>query len=215
MKNDARLHDLPAASERFRRIESEPLPPNLGGLVDQLAEEVPDRQAWHFFESGERITFGQLRQEVNRIANGLATIGVSPGTHVGVMLPNVPALPLTWLALARIGAVMVPVNVRYTAHVLEYVLDDSQATFLVVDAEFLPAVASLRLRPGFDSGIVLHGGDVAGLRSFEAIRSGQDAIYRGPTPETDDLLNIQYTSGTTGLPKGCMLTHRYLSLIHI
>lgn len=209
MKNDARLHDLATASERFRRIESEPLPPNLGALVDQLAEDVPERPAWHFFESGERMTFGQLRQEVNRLANGLSAIGVTPGSHVGVMLPNVPALPLTWLALARIGAVMVPVNVRYTAHELEYVLDDSEASFLVIDAEFLPAAAALRRRPGFDEGVVLHGGDVAGLRSFDAMRDGQDPVYRGPAPGTDDLLNIQYTSGTTGLPKGCMLTHRY------
>lgn len=209
MKNDARIHDLPAASERFRRIEREPLPPNLGALIDQLAEEVPDRQAWHFFESGERITYGALRQEVDRLANGLAVIGISHGSHVGVMLPNVPALPLTWLALARIGAVMVPVNVRYTAHELEYVLDDSQASFLVVDAEFLPAVEALRQRPGFDAGVILHGGEAAGLRTFDMVLAGQGSIYRGSAPGEHDLLNIQYTSGTTGLPKGCMLTHRY------
>lgn len=209
MKNDAHLRDLSPAAARFRAIEREPLPPSLGALLDQLADEVPNRQAWHFFESGERITYGELRRQVDKLANGLAAIGVSRGTHVGVMLPNVPALPLTWLALARIGAVMVPVNVRYTAHELEYVMDDSEARFLVIDAQFLPAVEALRRRPGFDAGMILHGGVAPGLRSFAAAMSGRNEAYRGAAPGQDDLLNIQYTSGTTGFPKGCMLTHRY------
>lgn len=104
---------------------------------------MPDREAWCFFETGERITYGELRLAVNRLANGLLAIGIGHGSHVGIMLPNLPALPLTWLALARIGAVMVPVNVRYTAHELEYVLTDSEAAFLVFHQEFRPTVREL------------------------------------------------------------------------
>ena len=65
--------------------------------------------------------------------NALLALGVTPGAHVAVMLPNVPAYAITWLALARLGAVMVPVNMQYKSRELEYVLRDSDATFLVID----------------------------------------------------------------------------------
>lgn len=104
MKTHARLQDLPPVAERFRRIEAEPLPRNLGALLDQIADDVPEREAWRFFETGQTITYGALRGRVNRLAHGLAAIGIGHGTHVGIMLPNVPALPLTgwrWPGWAR------------------------------------------------------------------------------------------------------------------
>lgn len=211
MKNDVRLQDLPPVAERFRRIEAEPLPANLGALLDQLAGEVPDREAWCFFETGERITYGELRLAVNRLANGLLAIGIGHGSHVGIMLPNLPALPLTWLALARIGAVMVPVNVRYTAHELEYVLTDSEAAFLVFHQEFRPTVRELAAaRPDLGTSLIAVGGPVEGAHAWESLATGQSDAWAGQRePDADDLLNIQYTSGTTGFPKGCMLTQRY------
>ncbi|MCC7271249.1 MAG: AMP-binding protein [Alphaproteobacteria bacterium] len=218
MKNDARLEDLPPAADRFRRIEATPLPENLGALLDRLADEVPDRRAWDFFESGRRITYGALRTAVNRLANGFAAIGIGHGTHVGVMLPNIPELPLAWLALARIGAVMVPVNVRYTAHELDYVLGDSEASFLVVHHEFLPTVRDvLETRPGLAAGLIVAGGTAPGMHDMARLPLGRADTYAGRPPARDDLLNIQYTSGTTGFPKGCMLTHRYwltVGLVH-
>ena len=80
---------------------------------------------------------------MNRLANGLMAAGVRKGTHVAVMLPNAPEWPITWLALARIGAVAVPVNTRYTARELHYALDDGAADYLVIHESFLAVLAGL------------------------------------------------------------------------
>jgi long-chain acyl-CoA synthetase len=105
---------VPPYEQRRKEIEAGPLPRNVAALIDEVCEAAPDRLAWNFFEGGGALTYRELQSEVNRLANGLRTIGVGKGTHVGVMLPNIPEFPLTWLALARLGAVMVPVNTRYT-----------------------------------------------------------------------------------------------------
>ena len=94
---------VPPYAERRRRIESEPLPRNIGALLDDAAAAAPHRLAWDFFEQGERITYAALRERVDRLAAGLARAGVRKDSHVGVMLPNVAAMPTTWLALARTG----------------------------------------------------------------------------------------------------------------
>ena len=202
---------VPPLAERRRQIESEALPENLGALLDEAADAVPDQPACVFFDSDETITYAALRREVNRLANGLRAAGVGKGTHIGVMLPNVAAFPITWLAIARLGAVMIPVNTRYTSRELHYVLDDGEADFLVIDEPFLPALEEVaarlpRLGPGR---VVVRGTPRAGQLSWFALSKGQSSDFSGEKPLRDDLLNIQYTSGTTGFPKGCMLTQRY------
>lgn len=86
---------VPPADERRRRIEAEPLPANLGALLDAAARDAPDRTVLEFFEDGTRCTFAELRAAVNRPADGLAGVGVGRGMHVAVMLPNVLAFPIT------------------------------------------------------------------------------------------------------------------------
>src|SRR5579883_2217210 len=93
---------VPPWPERRRQIESEPLPANVAALLDEAAAEVPERIALDFFEDGDSLTYAALRSRVNRLANGMARQGIGRGSHVAVMLPNVSALPVTWLALARL-----------------------------------------------------------------------------------------------------------------
>src|SRR5688500_15142169 len=130
----------PAApvAERRRAIESEPLPANVGALLDAAAAEVPDRLVLDFFESNERLTYEGLRDAVNALARSLLDVGVGHGVHVAVMLPNIAAMPLTWLALARLGAVMVPGNIGYRARELAYVLSGSEARCAAVPAALPP-----------------------------------------------------------------------------
>src|SRR5438874_275148 len=97
--------------ERRAWIEGEPLPANLADLLARAAADAGDKLAWNFFESRETITYRALRRSVNGIARSLLAMGVAKGTHVAVMMPNVAAMPSTWLALATLGAVMVPVNI--------------------------------------------------------------------------------------------------------
>lgn len=207
---DAHFRDPDA---RQRQIESEPLPPTNYAVVAEAAAEVPDQLAWNFFETGEALTYRQVIERVNRLADSLAGLGVAKGSHVGVMLPNRPAFPLTWLALGRLGAVMIPINIGYTARELDYILNDGDAEFLVVDAACLPAFEAMGERPAHltDQRVVVHDGPAAGGRhAFEAlVAAGDPAFMPAETAGADDLMNIQYTSGTTGFPKGCMLRHSY------
>ncbi len=211
---DRRAHAAPAwqaaVAARLQRIEAEPMPENVGALLDSVAAEVPDRAALHFITTGERLTYAGLLQAVNRTAHGLRAAGVTHGTRVGVMLPNVPAMPITWLALARIGAVMVPVNARYTGRELDYTLDDSGASVLVIHADYMVAHDASAAAQRLAGRVFVVGGARAPLKSWEAMQAGHsDTFSADVEPRLDDLLNIQYTSGTTGLPKGCMLSQRY------
>ncbi len=205
------LKTLPV-EERRQRIESEPLPRNIHDLIATAAREVGDRPLWDFFESGEQATYGQMYERVLKLAAGLQSAGVRKGSHVAVMLPNVEAFPLTWLAIGVLGAVMVPVNVGYQQRELVYVVNDSDAEYLVVDAGRIDTVSAalaareIRLKP---ENIILAGPVPAGgFRAWADLANCQDP-FTPPPVDLDDLLNIQYTSGTTGFPKGCMLAQRY------
>src|SRR6185369_11148456 len=134
---------MPVA-ERRAWIESQPLPRNIADLIGQAADAAGDRLAWNFFESGEQITYRELRRAVNGLAQGLNHIGVRKGTHVAVMMPNVAAMPLSWLALGTLGAVMVPVNVNYLERELAYVINDSHAEYLLVHRQCLAVLERCR-----------------------------------------------------------------------
>ena len=110
----------------------------MDALLDQAAARFGDHPAFVFFQTGERLTFRDLKERADRLAAALARLGVVKGTHVALMVPNGPAFPVTWLALARLGAVMIPVNNRYTARELSYVLRDADADFLVIHSDYLP-----------------------------------------------------------------------------
>jgi acyl-CoA synthetase (AMP-forming)/AMP-acid ligase II len=127
------------------------------------------------------------------------------------MLPNVAAMPTTWLALARLGAVMVPLNIAYTPREMGYVVTDSEVEFLVLDEDCLDTLAALPERPPAltDDRVFVTGPPRGGQRRWDALLDGEGEFVARDPVECDDLINIQYTSGTTGFPKGCMLTHRY------
>lgn len=201
-------------------IEATPLASNIWSLVEGAVAANTGKPMWTFFEESEggTATYDEVKQRIERTAAALYAAGVRKGSHVAVMLPNSPQFPATWLAIARLGAVMVPVNVNYTGRELHYVLTDSDATFLVIHADCLPAYAALGAEAPLEPHnlLVVGEGDGTG-RSLARLQAEAPDLPQGlPEPEIDDLVNIQYTSGTTGFPKGCMLTHRYwltLSLV--
>ena len=204
---------VPIPAQRRIAIESEPLPRNIAELVDVAARAGGDKVLWNFFESAEILTYAQLRERVFGLAAGLQSIGVKKGTHVGVMLPNVAAMPLTWLAIGALGAVMIPINPGYRERELIYVLSDSETAFIVTEKETLGTVTNaivegnIKIPP---KNIVVLGDNEENHRSLEKLMATDRQLLRLPEDiGHDDLLNIQYTSGTTGFPKGCMLTQRY------
>ncbi len=132
------------------------------------------------------------------------------------MLPNRIDYPLMWFALAKLGAVHVPVNTRYTPREIAYVCTDSGALLAIVDRQFADTFRAMDVRPAAlpDNRILVVDGPVPeGTADFHAVVTASPSLPppdRGVRP--DDLMNIQYTSGTTGFPKGCMLTHDYWML---
>lgn len=200
-------------AERRAAIEAEPLPENIAALLADAARDAPDQLAWHFFESDERATYAAVKDKVHALAHGLSAGGVGKGSRVAVMLPNIEAFPITWLAIGVIGAVMVPVNVNYRERELAYVTNDSGAEFIVLHESVRPvyeagrADGSVTIAP---ERAFLVGGTDDRYRSWQACFADGRGDYGPEEPVGhDDLLNIQYTSGTTGYPKGCLQPQEY------
>lgn len=197
------LHQIEALEAAYETI-------TVGQLVERRARTHGSTIAIDIFDRGERATYSEMDRWSNKYARALRTFGVSKGDRIGVMLPNRIEFPILWFAMAKLGAVIVPINMRYTPREIEYVLNDTQAKFAVVDESAWPVFSAMDPWP-------------ENLATERAIRVGEDSdgtatlldelfggVDNSPIDEhvrPDDLLNIQYTSGTTGFPKGCMLTH--------
>ncbi len=208
--------DLVAMQALRDEVESAVLPESLGDFVRERAKLFGDRSAAEWFESSETLSYKQLDAQSDCLASSLQHLGVRKGSHVAVLMPNVPAFLITWVALGKIGAVIVPVNVAYTAPEILFVLEDSDSQFIVLDESCRTAFDTLAKRPALlpDHRVIVHG--AVDARSFvmwsDLISCRSDYVNPAPVARTD-LLNIQYTSGSTGFPKGCMLTHDYWMII--
>lgn len=199
------------SEQLMRLVEATPLPVNIGTLLADRAKASPDAPVLNFFDDGEILSYRDLNDRVNRLASGLHRLGVHHGTHVGVMVYTCATYPITWLALARLGAITVPINFNYTPRELEYMLTDSDAEYLVIESDLIPLLESIASPSVPNDRVVVVGGEpTKGRRSWKALLAGGASSFRVPKePTLDDLMNIQYTSGTTGMPKGAMLPQRY------
>ena len=160
--------------------------------VQRAAHTWPDRTAWTF-DPGRSYTFAEIDGLSSGIAGSLRHKGIRSGERVAVLLHNQAEFPLVWFALAKLGAAMVPVNPRYRAVDAGHLLTSSRAVAVVTNAELAPLVA--------ETGLSLPTYDVATL---EPVGGAELAV-----PEPTAVVNVQFTSGTTGSPKGCLLDHTY------
>jgi crotonobetaine/carnitine-CoA ligase len=172
--------------------------PDLVTALRRAAARWRDRPAWTFPETGERLSFADVAARSARIAGGLAARGVQPGDRVAVMLGNTASFPLIWFALARLGAAMVPLSPRYRSADLDHLLRTARCRAVVSRPELWEPLRSLD--PAIPGAAALW--DVAELD--KAVLWTDDA-----TPKPTNCLNVQFTSGTTGRPKGCVLSHAY------
>ncbi|QGZ52718.1 AMP-binding protein [Streptomyces sp. QHH-9511] len=175
------------------------------GLLADGAARTPGAELLRFGDAS--WTYEQADASSSRLAHRLIEAdGVAPGDRVAIMLPNVPQWPLTWFAVLKAGAVTVPVNSAYRAADLAFVLRDSGARVIVTDTEHLPLVREVASGDDALAGIRIV--DVADIPDTGVPANAPDVPI---TPDT--LANLQYTSGTTGFPKACMLTHDYWTRI--
>ncbi|MFQ5810382.1 MAG: long-chain fatty acid--CoA ligase [Armatimonadota bacterium] len=158
-----------------------------------------------------RLSYEELDAGVARLAGGLAGIGVEAGDRVALLLPNCPQFPLSYLAAARLGAIVVPINVLLTAREIQHILTDSRPRALVTTSA-LPGIAE-RLAPlasAIDHIVLSGDSPVDGTHSFEAMVQTAQPLDAASGARPDDVAAIVYTSGTTGVPKGAMLSHHNL-----
>src|SRR4051794_33532390 len=157
----------------------------------------PDRPAVTF--QGRTLSYAELDERSDRLAAGLAAAGLRKGDRVGVLMHN----RLEWLellfALGKLGGVIVPLNYMLKAGELRYILDDCQAAWLVLEDRFTDSLPEL-CEPGAGRRPVVVGDGYEELIAADAPPVDNDV-------RADDLLLLQYTSGTTGFPKGAMHTH--------
>ena len=175
-------------------------------LVDRLehwANNTPDAEAMVF---GDRSwSWSQWRERVHRVAGGLLSMGVAPGDRVAFLDRNNPACLEVTLAVAAIGAANAVINWRLAGDELDYVINDSQARVLFVGAGLIPAIDSIRDRLTSVERIIVVGGE---QDEYEAWLDGARPAGQQPDVSETDVCLVMYSSGTTGRPKGVMLTHR-------
>jgi crotonobetaine/carnitine-CoA ligase len=179
---------------------------SLGHLLEDAARKFREKTLFIF--ENERMSFAEANRQANKTANALRSLGIVKGDRVAVMLPNIAAFPIVWFALAKLGAVLVPVNVNYKEHDLTYTLTDSESRFFIIYEPYLEQWERVREKaPSVEKTLIV---TESGQTSewMRMVEESSDA-FEISNVQKDDLLNIQYTSGTTGFPKGCMLTHKY------
>ncbi len=179
--------------------------------LGRAAARWPNRTALVFDETGETLTFSTLAARVDRVAVVLAGAGIESGDRVAIMLPNRVEWALAWLGLVRIGAVMVPVNTAYRSADTGFVLRHAGIRAVVTLRELVPLLLEVRADIGTAFAILCVDGDADGEAVDLVARIKAHAADAPPTVEIDShtLVNVQYTSGTTGEPKGCMLPHSW------
>jgi long-chain acyl-CoA synthetase len=182
---------------------------SLATVLAEASRKHPDKLAVVDSATTERITYRDLWQQALGYAAGLRELGIGPGDTVAVQIPNLADFPRVYYAALAVGATIVPMHLLLTADENAYVLRDSGAKLLVAHSSQLASAAAAAQQVGID---VVSVGPPAGVARLEEVAAGVPPLRTYVTREAEDIAVVFYTSGTTGRPKGALLTHLNLVL---
>ena len=208
----------------------------LGQLLDQTIARCGENDAVVYADRDYRLTWYEFGEEVDRLARGLMALGVKRGEKIALWATNVPHWVVLMFAAAKIGAILLPLNTNYKEHEMDFALTQSDTENLFIisgyrDCSYVDVIYTLvpELReqprgnlksakyPHLKRVMFLGGEKHRGMYSLNEVMSlavetpWQDYLDRQATCEVNDVVNMQYTSGTTGFPKGVQLTHRNIA----
>lgn len=197
-----------------QKLEAMKLSLSIGDFVRERAAALGDQPAANWFETGVVLSYRELDDRSDRLAAALLKRGIRKGAHVAMMLPNAPEAVISWFAIAKLGAVMIPVNTAYTGSELDFLLNQSDAQAVIIDGAYIGSLEAMSRRPDIlsDDRVFVRGTtDAPG--TLDALMAETEPFVAPWPVVSTDLASLQYTSGTTGFPKGCMLSHDYWMLL--
>jgi fatty-acyl-CoA synthase len=180
-------------------------------LLSKRAYLTPDREALTEQATGRRYTYAELNTRANRLANWMRDLGVQKGDRVSILAHNSVAYVDLFYGLAKIGAILAPLNWRLVARELVYIVNDCCPRVLICGPEFTDLLVEMQPEIDVAHYVAADGAALEGALSYEnELAAAPDSEPVRPPLEADDCYTILYTSGTTGRPKGAMIPHRQI-----
>jgi long-chain acyl-CoA synthetase len=179
---------------------------NVGTIFEKWVREQPDKPALIF--EGQEVSYRQLEEKTNQVANGLVNFGLKKGDTVAIDLPSSPELVFSYLGSMKAGMVANVINVLLKADEISYILKDASAKVIVTHADNISTIHQIKEHlPALEQVLITGTSEAQGFLAFDPWLSKNSREFKPLDCDRGDVANLLYTSGTTGFPKGVMLTH--------